>query len=271
MPANTRHRALTDIMTGRCWFPFRQGLSPADTLPWVSSRPGEPQPRNTDNLNPTCAGHNSPAQATADDQPQPGVGPWPGQWPTEPHYDPEKLAEGDHRNVVDKYRYWRQEAIIADLNSSRSGFHIAIENTGHDFNVGSVVRTANAFNAGGVHIVGRRRWNRRGAMVTDRYLTVDYHRTATEFLTWARAEELAVVGVDNLPGSRPLPTTTLPQRCVLVFGEEGPGVSPQLWAECDLRVAIPQTGSTRSVNLGAAAAMVMYHWMCGHHDAFGVA
>lgn len=251
-----------------------QSLLTADTLPWVLPGPDEPL-QNSDG-DPAHAPPEGGPQDADHDAAEPGgqrrgVGPWDGDWPTDPHYDREKLAEGDYRNVADKYRYWRQDAIIADLEKTRSGFHVAIENTGHDFNVGSVVRTANAFNAGGVHIVGRRRWNRRGAMVTDRYLTVDYHRTAAEFLAWARSEDLAVVGVDNLPGSRPLPHVALPERCVLVFGEEGPGVSPELWAECDLRVAIPQTGSTRSVNLGAAAAMVMYHWMCGHHDDFRVA
>src|SRR5690606_15084998 len=91
-----------------------------------------------------------------------GVGPHPKPWPDDPRLDPELLAHGDRRNVVDRYRYWRNEAIVADLDRNRHPFHVAIENWRHDLNIGTVVRTANAFNAAGVHIVGLRRWNRRG-------------------------------------------------------------------------------------------------------------
>ena len=86
-----------------------------------------------------------------------GVGPWAGSWPVDPRLDPELLAEGDRRNVQDRYRYWRHEAIVADLDSRRAPLHIAIENWEHDFNIGSIVRTANAFNVSAVHILGRRR------------------------------------------------------------------------------------------------------------------
>ena len=152
-------------------------------------------------------------------------GPWPGDPPDDPRYDPELLAEGDRRNVVDRYRYWRHEAIVADLDRRRHDFHVAIENWQHDLNIGTVVRNANAFLAAEVHIVGRRRWNRRGAMVTDRYQHVRHHETIEEFVAWAGRAALPVVGIDNLPGSRPLETGTLPRRCVLLFGQEGPGLS----------------------------------------------
>ncbi|NUS58387.1 MAG: rRNA methyltransferase, partial [Streptomycetaceae bacterium] len=127
------------------------------------------------------------------------MGPHPLPWPDDPRYDPELLAEGDRRNVVDGYRYWTREAIVADLDTRRHEFHVAVENWQHDMNIGSVVRTANAFLAREVHIVGRRRWNRRGAMVTDRYQHVRHHATAEEFAAWAAAEGLPVVGIDNLP------------------------------------------------------------------------
>src|SRR4051794_27459351 len=154
-----------------------------------------------------------------------GVGPWPDEWPEGEHYDPELLAHGDRRNVVDRYRYWRHEAVVADLDQRRHGFHVAIENWQHDFNIGTVVRNANAFLAAEVHIVGRRRWNRRGAMVTDRYQHVRYHPTIEDFTAWAEAADLPIVGIDNLPGSRPVETATLPRDCVLIFGQEGPGLS----------------------------------------------
>ncbi len=190
----------------------------------------------------------------------PGVGPHPGPWPEDPQLDPELLLGGDHRNVVDKYRYWSMPAIIADLDSRRHPLHVAIQNWEHDFNIGSIVRTANAFNVSGVHILGNRRWNRRGAMVTDRYLHVSHHATVDEFAQWARTEAVVLIGIDNLPGAHLLERSELPERCCLVFGSEGPGLTPELVAACDRLVAITQYGSTRSLNAGAAAAIAMYHW-----------
>lgn len=198
-----------------------------------------------------------------------GVGPYaggPAAWPSEPHFDPELLAEGDRRNVVDRYRYWRHEAIVADLDTRRHTFHVAIENWQHDFNIGSVVRTANAFMAKEVHIVGRRRWNRRGAMVTDRYQHVRHHPTVEDFVEWAHGEQLSVIGIDNLPGSVPLETADLPRACVLVFGQESVGLSQAVRDAADATLAIAQYGSTRSINAGAAAAIAMHTWVRQHGD-----
>src|ERR687886_2433821 len=113
-----------------------------------------------------------------------------GEAEADPRYDPELLAHGDRRNVVDRYRYWRREAIVADLDRRRHDFHVAIENWQHDLNIGTVVRNANAFLAAEVHIVGRRRWNRRGAMVTDRYQHVRHHPTLEALIEYARQREL---------------------------------------------------------------------------------
>ena len=199
--------------------------------------------------------------------PSVGVGPHPQPWPDDPRLDPELLAAGDRRNVLDEYRYWRLEAIVADLDTRRAPLHVAIQNWEHDFNIGSVVRTANAFNVAGVHILGRRRWNRRGAMVTDRYLHVHHHASVEEFVAWAETAGVALVGVDNLPGSVPLETAELPEACCLVFGSEGPGLTDEVVAACDRLVAITQHGSTRSLNAGAAAAIAMYHWSLQHARA----
>lgn len=192
----------------------------------------------------------------------PGVGPHPQPWPTDPRLDPELLAAGDRRNVADEYRYWLVEAIVADLDQRRNPFHVAIENFGHDFNIGSVVRTANAFLAAEVHIVGRRRWNRRGAMVTDRYQHIRHHADVGELLAWAG--EIPVLGIDNLPGAVPLETFDLPQRCVLLFGQEGPGLSDEARQGCAATLSIAQFGSTRSINAGAAAAIAMHAWVRRH-------
>jgi tRNA G18 (ribose-2'-O)-methylase SpoU len=193
-----------------------------------------------------------------------GVGPWTGEWPDDPRYDAELLRHGDRRNVVDRYRYWRREAIVADLDEHRHDLHVAIENLRHDFNIGSVVRTANAFLVKEVHVVGRRRWNRRGAMVTDRYQHVRHHEDVAALLAWAHDEALAVVGIDNLPGSVALEETRLPRNAVLLLGQEGPGLSPAAREQLDLVVSIAQYGSTRSINVGAAAAIAMHTWVRQH-------
>jgi tRNA G18 (ribose-2'-O)-methylase SpoU len=190
-----------------------------------------------------------------------GVGPWAGPWPADPRYDPELLAEGDRRNVVDRYRYWRREAIVADLDAHRHPFHVAIENWQHDMNIGTVVRNANAFLAAEVHVVGRRRWNRRGAMVTDRYQHLRHHDTIEEFLAWTAAAGLPLIGIDNLPGAELLSPAALPYRCALLFGQEGPGLSEAARRACARVLFIPQYGSTRSINAGVASGIAMYAWI----------
>lgn len=213
-----------------------------------------------------------------------GVGPWPGgpdSWPRtpsgdpDPRYDAGLLADGDRRNVLDGYRYWSVEAIVADLDTRRHPFHVAIENWGHDLNIGSVVRTANAFNAAGVHVVGRRRWNRRGAMVTDRYLHVSHHEDAAALAVWARGAGttggLPVIGIDNVPGSIPIETYDLPRECVLLFGQESTGLTPPAQAACRDVLHITQFGSTRSMNAGAAAAIAMHAWVTRHGRIPGTA
>lgn len=193
-----------------------------------------------------------------------GVGPWQGPWPDEERYDPQLLAEGDARNVVDRYRYWTRDAVVADLDTRRHPFHVAVENVLHDLNIGSVVRTANAFAAAEVHIVGRRRWNRRGAMVTDRYQHIRHHPDAGALAAWAAGQGLPLLGVDNLPGAVPLETFDLPERCVLLFGQEGPGLSEAARSSAAAVLSIAQFGSTRSINVGAAAAIAMHAWVRRH-------
>ena len=193
-----------------------------------------------------------------------GVGPHPEPWPDDSRLDPELLANGDRRNVVDEYRYWRLEAIVADLDAKRHAFHVAIENFNHDFNIGSVVRTANAFLAKEVHIVGRRRWNRRGAMVTDRYQHVRHHESATELAAWCRENDVVLIGIDNLPGSVPIETFDLPVNAMLLFGQEGEGLTEEARREVTAVLSIAQFGSTRSINAGAAAAIAMHAWVRRH-------
>ncbi len=195
-----------------------------------------------------------------------GVGPWQGPWPAGEQYDARLLAEGDRRNVVDRYRYWTVEAIVADLDTRRHDFHVAIENWQHDFNIGTIVRTANAFLAREVHIVGRRRWNRRGAMVTDRYQHVRHHPTPAELAAYLHERGVRLMGVDNLPGSEHLESWDMPRAVCFLFGQEGPGLSEEARSVCDGTFAIAQFGSTRSINASAAAAVAMHTWVTKYAD-----
>ena len=193
-----------------------------------------------------------------------GVGPHPQPWPDDPRMDLHLLAEGDRRNVADRYRYWTVDAIVEDLDERRHPFHVAIENWEHDLNIGTVVRNANAFLAAGVHIVGRRRWNRRGAMVTDRYQHLFHHPTVEDLVSWADVEGLPLVGIDNLPGATPLESADLPERCVLVFGQEGPGLSATVRSAALAVYSIAHYGSTRSINAGVASGIAMHAWIRRH-------
>ena len=193
-----------------------------------------------------------------------GVGPCPEPWPDDARLDPELLADGDRRNVVDAYRYWSLEAIVADLDTRRHAFHVGIENFSHDFNIGSVIRTANAFLAKEVHIVGRRRWNRRGAMVTDRYQHVRHHEDPTTLARWCAVNAITIVGIDNVVGAVPLETFALPRDCLLLLGQEGDGLTQASQGICSDVLSIAQYGSTRSINAGAAGAIAMHAWIRRH-------
>ena len=209
----------------------------------------------------------APDSAELEPQLPVGVGPWPGgpdAWPDDPRYDRDLLADGDRRNVVDRYRYWTMAAIVADLDEHRHPFHVAIENWQHDMNIGSIVRSANAFGAAEVHIIGKRRWNRRGAMVTDRYMRVDHLEDAGALEHSLAQRGVTMVGVDNVEGSVPLDGAALPAAACLVFGSEARGLSPEMLARCALVVHIPQRGSTRSMNVGHAAAVAMWEWVRTH-------
>lgn len=195
-----------------------------------------------------------------------GVGPWAGPLPDDPRYDPDLLRDGDARNVVDAYRYWTREAIVADIDTRRHALHVAIENFGNDANIGGVVRTANAFAVDTVHIVGRRRWNRRGAMVTDRYQRLRHHDTTAELLDFAAGAGLEVIAVDNVPGADRLERVALPRDCLLIFGQEGPGITDAARAGAARTVSIAQFGSTRSMNAAVAAGIAMHAWIQRHGD-----
>lgn len=201
-----------------------------------------------------------------------GVGPYPGDATKDPNFakfDPELVRDGDTRNVVDEYRYWSMEAIVADLDTKRHPYHVAIENWQHDLNIGSIVRTANAFLAKEVHIIGNKRWNRRGAMVTDRYQHVTHRPSIEDFVLWAQSagpngSKLPIIAIDNVPGCKQIENVALPSECIFLFGQEGPGLSQAALDAADMVLEITQFGSTRSINASAAAAITMHTWVMQH-------
>lgn len=185
-----------------------------------------------------------------------GVGPHKKPWPVDEKYDQSLLETGDYRNVVDKYRYWTVSAIKKDLDQTAFPIHVAVENFQYDFNIGTIVRNANAFNVEAVHIIGKKHWNRRGAMVTDRYLEIYHYRTVAEFAQAVRGRP--IVAVDNVKSAEKLHDFVFPKNPVLVFGAEGPGLSPEMLSIASHIVAIEQYGSTRSFNVGVASGIVLY-------------
>ena len=195
-----------------------------------------------------------------------GVGPHPEPWPEGAHFDRELLANGDRRNVLDRYRYWTVEAIIADLDPRRHDFAVAIENWRHDLNIGTVVRTANAFLAREVVIVGRRRWNRRGAMVTDRYQHIRHVDSISALSEYAESAGYVVIAIDNLPGSLAIETNPLPRTAILLLGQEGSGLTDEARAAASATYSIAQYGSTRSINAGVAAGIAMHAWIRQHAE-----
>jgi len=205
----------------------------------------------------------SPSDPESDAPPQ-GAPPHPKPWPKDPHLDPALLASGDHRNVCDEFRYWKTESICEALRLRQHPFQVAVEHWGRDANLGSMVRSANAFGAARVHLIGPKRWNRRGAMMTDRYLQLEQHESVDHLIDFAKGAELPIIGIDNLEGSCSIFDTPLPKKCVLLFGEERAGLSNRALAACSTLIAIPGYGSTRSINASSAAAIVMFEW-CRQH------
>ena len=170
-------------------------------------------------------------------------------------------VRNDTRNVIDKYKDLSVEEIKKDLETSRHNFHIAVENFQHDFNIGTIARNANAFNAAGIHIIGKRHWNRRGAMKTETYMNVLHHKNVQDFVNWAKKNNLRIIAIDNQKGAKNLNNTQLSKGSVLVFGNESNGLSEEMIKACEEMIAIEQFGSTRSVNVGVASGILMYEFV----------
>jgi len=172
-----------------------------------------------------------------------------------------EVMENDTRNLVDEYKGMSNEQIFDELSKKRNELEIAIENVNHDFNVGTIVRSANSFNASAVHIIGKKKYNRRGAMCTDKYLEIKYWSEWKDFIQDQRKRGREVVAIENnTPHATGLVNKKFVQKTTLVFGSEGEGITRELLAEADDVRYIESFGSTRSVNVGVAAGIAMYEW-----------
>ena len=169
-------------------------------------------------------------------------------------------ANADTRNLTDELKGKSEEQIVRELDTNGVELEIVIENVERDFNMGSIVRSANAFGVRHVHVIGRKQWNKRGAMATDRYLHVHYHESVMSFMDSLMQRAVTLIAVDNVDGSRDIQDAPLPTTSILVFGSESDGISDELRSRCTTVVAIRQKGSTRSLNVAAAAAVAMYEW-----------
>lgn len=174
----------------------------------------------------------------------------------------EETQTDDTRNVVDEFKHRAHDDIVRALDERGASLEIAIENLERDFNMGTIVRSANAFGVRTVHVIGRRQWNKRGAMKTDAYMNVLYHKTNDEFLRAIAGKYL--VAIDIVPQSQTLTASKMPEATVLLFGAEKTGISSELLAAAQAVVAIEQRGSTRSINVGVAAGIAMYEWTRRH-------
>lgn len=165
----------------------------------------------------------------------------------------------DTRNLVDEYKGLANEQVFEALSKKRSPLEIAIENVEHDFNIGSIVRTANSFNVQKVHIIGKKKYNRRGAMCTDKYLEIIHHPTIEDFLKTQENREL--VAIENNTGrAKPLNTKNFIKDTTLIFGSENNGITRELLDKANDVRFIESFGSTRSVNVGVAAGIAMYEY-----------
>ena len=165
----------------------------------------------------------------------------------------------DNRNLIDELKGLTNEQVFDALDKKRNNLEIAIENVEHDFNIGSIVRTANSFNVQKVHIIGKKKYNRRGAMCTDKYLEIIHHPSIEAFLKTQKNRELVAIE-NNTPRAKPLHEKSFLDNTTLIFGSENSGITEELINKSQDVRYIESFGSTRSVNVGAAAAIAMYEW-----------
>jgi tRNA G18 (ribose-2'-O)-methylase SpoU len=167
-------------------------------------------------------------------------------------------SQTDHRNVIDVYKYWTVEAIKGNLDTKRHNFSVLISNQFKDFNIGTVIRNANAFLAREVIVFGRRQYDRRGAVGTYLYENLKF----VKFVEELDLKDCCVIGFDTGDDAVPVETFQWPKdkHVVMVFGQEDVGLVPELRNLCEKILYIKQYGSVRSLNVGCASSIAMYDY-----------
>lgn len=168
----------------------------------------------------------------------------------------------DTRNISDFYKYWENDAIIADLDSKRNEFIVVVERVNGDFNFSTVIRNCNAFLAKKVYRCGIRRYDRRGTVGTHNYEHVDYAENINSLINHYRQEGYKIVAIDNVGEAQDIRSYQWEAKTLMLFGEEGRGLSQEAIESADDIVYIPQFGSVRSLNLGTASGLAMYDYAC---------
>lgn len=171
----------------------------------------------------------------------------------------EKNYSAWSQNVVDEFKGMSIEEIQSSLKRSSFPYAICFEHWVGDFNMGTGIRNANAFNAREVFYIGDKKWDRRAAVGVHNYTSVNWVPTVDEFL--GLKEKYVFIGVDNVEGSVPLSTFSWPDNAMMIFGEEGTGLTPEIQKHCQALVSIEMFGSVRSLNCGTASGIVMYDYI----------
>lgn len=175
------------------------------------------------------------------------------------------IAAGDDHfrswqyNVADHFKDKTAEEIKQTLQATANPFAVCFEHVIGDFNMGTGIRNANAFNAKEVFYVGTKKWDRRSAVGVHNYTEVQWISDIEDFKKLK--DRYVIVGIDNVPGSVPISTYSFPENTLMVFGEEGAGLTPEMQSLCKDIVYIEMFGSVRSLNCGTASGIAMYQYI----------
>lgn len=173
--------------------------------------------------------------------------------------NPEDNYRAWQRNVADHLKEKSEEEIKQILRETANPFAVCFEHWLGDFNMATGVRNANGFNAKEIYYIGEKKWDRRGAVGVHNYTEIQWIPTVDDLVTLH--DKYTFVGIDNVPGSVPMADYEWPENTMMVFGEEGPGLTAAMQAICKNIVHIEMFGSVRSFNCGSASAIAMYDFV----------
>ena len=167
-------------------------------------------------------------------------------------------------NVIDEYKPMMLDEIKFDLSLKRAPFTSVFINATHDFNKSVGVRNHNAFAGKDIWFVGRKQWDKRGAVGTYHYEDIHYADCWDTFLL--HKPDGPIICVDNQQGynHKHLGSFDLPKNSIFVYGEERVGIPLEILDSADYTLSIPQFGSVRSLNVSVASGIIMYEYRRQH-------